>query len=79
MDEIECPKCGLLTDADSSPEEERGERTCEQCGFQFIVEVEYDPVYWTTCKTHEYQENPNHGQHACKWCGCVKPEEVSDE
>ena len=72
MDEIECPKCCLRTDVDS-PGEAEGEWTCEECGFKFIVEVEYEPTYWVTCKTHEYSPDAR-GLVSCKWCGQDPPE-----
>lgn len=56
MSDYECPKCNYQYEATGSYEDDHGEQECENCGFKFIVEVEYDPSYSTRCVTHEYSQ-----------------------
>jgi hypothetical protein len=53
---IECPKCKAETEPCGSHEDDAGERECDECGFRFVVEIEYDPSYSTSCVEHEYGE-----------------------
>jgi len=53
MSTIVCPKC----EAEHEPignSEDAGETICDECGFAFFVEIEYDPVYSTQCVDHEF-------------------------
>lgn len=54
MDTIDCPRCEHEHQPTGSHEDDYGEMTCESCGFKFEVEVDYDPVYTTSCVVHEY-------------------------
>jgi len=54
MTTIDCPKCEHEHEACGSHEDDSGEWECEECGFKFNVEIEYDPSYITTCVEHEY-------------------------
>ncbi len=54
VSDYECPKCGAGHEATGSHEDDTGERECDECGFAFIVEVEYEPEYSTSCVTHDY-------------------------
>lgn len=54
MSDYECPKCKHEHEACGSHEDDEGEQTCDQCGFKFVVMIEYDPSYSTTCVTHEW-------------------------
>lgn len=60
MDTIDCPKCEYEHIPTGSHEDDAGDFTCESCGFEFIVEVEYDPSYSTACKTHSWGEYHAH-------------------
>lgn len=51
---IECPKCEHEHEPTGSYDDDKGEFTCEECDFEFIVEVEYDPSYSSSCKTHSF-------------------------
>lgn len=54
MDTIDCPKCKHEHTPSGSHEDDAGEMECEECGFKFDVEIEYDPCYSTSCIEHEY-------------------------
>lgn len=51
---IECPKCKHEHEPCGNHEDDAGEIECQECGFQFIVEIEYEPSYSTCCLNHEY-------------------------
>lgn len=53
---IDCPKCKHEHDACGSHEEDEGKWECEECGFKFEVEIEYDPDYSTSCVEHEFDD-----------------------
>ena len=55
MDTIDCPKCEHEHNPSGSHEDDAGEMECEECGFAFRVEIEYDPAYYTQCVEHEYE------------------------
>lgn len=73
MNTIDCPKCEHEHQPSGSHDDDHGERTCDACGFTFMVEIEYDPSYCTSCVDHEYGE---FGMHAtsrgemveCRFC-----------
>ncbi len=74
-DTINCPKCEYEHDADGCHEDLVGERTCDECGFAFIVEIEYDPSYSTKCVKHEAGDVSDEeallgygGTTRCKFC-----------
>jgi transcription elongation factor Elf1 len=52
--EYNCPKCHHAHEACGSDEEDSGKKECDECGFEFIVEIEYLPVYETTCVKHDF-------------------------
>ena len=56
MDTIDCPRCEYEHEPTGSHEDDSGEMECEGCGFKFVVEIEYDPSYYTSCVEHEYGE-----------------------
>lgn len=56
MDTIDCPKCEHEHQPNGSHEDDIGKWECEACGFNFFVEIEYDPSYSTSCEKHEYGE-----------------------
>ena len=56
MSDYECPNCKTEHDATGSHEDDIGETQCDECGFWFIVDIEYDPSYSTSCKNHTYGE-----------------------
>lgn len=66
MSDYECPKCNHEYEASGSYEDDHGEQECENCGFQFIVEIEYDPSYSTRCVTHEWGEVQQIARHSGK-------------
>ncbi len=75
---IECPKCKNEYDPCGCHEDDSGEQECAECGFVFIVEIEYDPSYTSSCKTHEYgdyrwfqtRQGPVEAK-SCNHCGHV--------
>lgn len=80
---IDCPKCGHEHEPTGSHEDDAGEWICEQCEFQFWVEIDYDPYYTTACSKHEFgdygAQNTSNGPvmaRFCKHCGAceIKPE-----
>lgn len=54
MDTIDCPKCGCEHEPSGSHDDDAGEMKCEECGFAFRVEIEYDPSYSTSCVEHDW-------------------------
>ena len=56
MSDHECPKCKTEYDVTGCPDDV-GEQQCENCGFLFIVEIEYEPTYDATCVEHSYSES----------------------
>lgn len=73
MDTIDCPKCEHEHEPTGSHEDDVGEMVCENCGFKFLVEIEYEPSYFTHCVTHEYGEFGLHTTRAgelveCRFC-----------
>lgn len=84
MDTIDCPKCEHEHKPRGSHGDDSGERNCEACGFAFVVEIEYDPSYHTSCIECEWggpetiwdrMGNP-HRVVRCLHCQCV---EVCDQ
>jgi len=51
---IECPKCKHDHEPSGSHDDDHGETECQSCGFKFVVEIEYEPSYSTSCVEHEY-------------------------
>ena len=49
---IDCPRCKHAHD-DLGYQESM---TCEDCGFAFTCDVEYEPDYSTSCKEHDFGE-----------------------
>jgi len=76
MSDFECPKCGAEHEASGSHEDVAGERECDECGFMFVVEIEYDPSYSVSCVNHEWVfercGNTCHGNR-CKYCSTIEP------
>lgn len=83
-DKIECPKCSHEHTPVGTHEDDAGEFTCEECEFVFLVEIEYDPSYLSSCVVHEYEEEPrtlpgpagttgaDREYRVCKLCGHVQ-------
>lgn len=81
MSDYECPKCGATYEAVGSHEEDAGEHECEDCGFKFIVEIEYEPCYSTRCVVHEWVELERGSVFTfwqCEHCGAVDSDSVVD-
>ncbi len=53
---IECPRCKHEMQPDGIEEEDTGETQCSECDFDFYVEVDYNPIYTSTCINHEWGE-----------------------
>ena len=72
MSDYSCPKCGWEVDATGS--HDAGEHTCDQCGFEFIVKIEYNtPEYSTWCVVHDWGEMKEWGRFICRFCkNCPK-------
>lgn len=70
---IDCPKCNHEHEPTGLHEEDSGEWECGVCEFKFIVLVEYDPCYSSSCVTHEWGEwGWKHGlaeNTEGRWCG----------
>ena len=54
MDTIDCPKCEHEHQPSGSHEDDHGPWECDECGFAFEVEIDYEPSYWTSCAKHQY-------------------------
>lgn len=86
-DTYDCPKCGHEHEPNGSHDDDAGKQTCDNCGFEFIVEIEYDPSYYTRCVVHEYgepevQKQPDGtelGFRKCVHCGQCDLTEVSGD
>ena len=68
---IECPRCKTEHEPHGSDEDAR-EWTCEACGFVFLVEIEYEPIYSERCVKHEYGDwvtGDTLTYRSCNWCG----------
>ena len=71
---INCPKCEYEHAPSGSHEDDIGERTCDNCGFKFHVEIDYDPDYSTSCVKCEFNEDWKkviHRGQERKICHCV--------
>lgn len=82
MTTIDCPQCEHEHDPTGCDDEDSGEFKCEQCGFEFLVKVEYEPSYSTTCKIHKWSEIKvftssfgNFQGRICEYCQTYKIEE----
>jgi len=53
---IECPKCKEAIEPYGNHEEDAGEHECDDCGFKFIVEIDYEPSYSERCVEHKFGE-----------------------
>ena len=87
MNTIDCPKCEHEHQPSGPHEDDHGEMTCKSCGFRFVVEIEYDPSYYTSCVEHEYGEfgvyaNASGESVECRLCvhcsACQLREQVAD-
>ena len=54
MNTIDCPRCKHEHEPIVSHEEDEGKQECQECGFKFNVEIEYDPDYITSCVECDY-------------------------
>lgn len=84
MDTIDCPKCEHEHNPCGSHEDDEGEWECEECGFKFNVEIEYDPSYYTYCIEHEYGEYDMHLSRSgemvnCRFCIHCQRCEIKNE
>lgn len=68
MSDYECPKCKKEYEASGSHEDDAGDRKCDACGFRFIVTIEYEPSYDTSCVQHEFGNLETHGALTCRVC-----------
>jgi Zn ribbon nucleic-acid-binding protein len=68
MSDFECPKCKTEYEASGSHEDDSGDRKCAKCGFRFIVTIEYEPSYYTSCVKHEFGEVQQHGLFQARFC-----------
>ena len=72
MDTIECPKC--KHEHWTGGQEDSNEMACEECGFRFVVEMEYVPDYETHCVNHSWStwqvilSSPQYEFRACALC-----------
>jgi hypothetical protein len=71
MDTIDCPKCGYEHTPTGNHEDDSGEMECDGCKFRFIVDVEYDPCYYTHCKSHEWENKISAHADGTKYLQCV--------
>jgi transcription elongation factor Elf1 len=56
MTTIDCPCCEHEHAPSGDSKHDTGERTCEECGFRFVVEVAFKPAYSTRCVTHLWSD-----------------------
>lgn len=79
---IECPKCKHEHEPNGNHEDDAGEWTCDECGFKFLVEIEYEPTYSTECKEHDFGAwgnvtgYPSWRRRECTMCETAQLEEV---
>lgn len=81
MSDYECPKCRTEYEASGIHEDDAGEQQCGNCGFKFIVTIEYEPEYSTDCVEHQYGESKpvlhtNAVARFCQYCGACDPDSV---
>ena len=67
-DDVLCPKCKEPHECNGIHEDDAGDWECEKCGFHFIVEIDYEPIYSETCKIHEYGEKKAVGKWIAAFC-----------
>ena len=76
---IECPRCKHEHDPAGNHEDDSCDMECDECGFEFSVEIEYDPSYVSTCKVCEFggirTGKSGVKYRACEYCSKVKLEE----
>lgn len=89
MSDYECPKCNAEYNAEYNAsgghDDDAGEQICEECGYKFIVDIEYDPSYSTRCAEHDwtpYTSGAGLVGERCRVCGGIKgllqfPDEVN--
>ena len=53
-DTIDCPRCKHEHEPSYSHEDDSGAWVCEECGFAFDVDIEYEASYAVCCKQHDY-------------------------
>lgn len=72
MDTIDCPQREHEHTPVGSHDEDSGEMECEECGFKFIVQIDYDPSYYTSCVEHEYGPSETRASRGelveCRFC-----------
>lgn len=85
MNEIYCPKCEHAYEPTGDHETDEGETECDECGFKFIVEIEYDPTYDIRCVEHEFglTQHTHKGERAvafqvCEFCNHIRLVEECD-
>lgn len=78
-DEIECPRCGQSQGYVDDPACSEIQETCEDCGFQFMVQVEYVPEFDVSCVLHNFGEWTAHERRGktievrtCQYCSAVE-------
>lgn len=73
--EAECPKCSYENPMTGCHETDEDEYECQDCGFEFVVEIEYDPSCSTSCKACDFAEwcadesYPDNEIRQCRICG----------
>ena len=75
MSDYECPKCRAEHNASGNHDDDAGEQTCDECGYKFIVEIEYDPSYSTRCADHDWKPYTSGAGligERCEVCGTFK-------
>ena len=77
MNTIDCPKCHHTHEPIGSHEDDSGEHECEECGFNFTVEIEYDPDYITSCVECDHSTSPimeggGVKFQLCRYCESIK-------
>lgn len=64
MSDYYCPRCQSEYEACGLKDQDAGEHMCVDCGFKFIVIIEYEPIFDTVCVEHEFNESGR-----CEHCG----------
>ena len=78
---IECPKCHCEHEPMGMHDEDAGEWECENCGFVFVVEIDYDLIYDSECVNHKFptefeKHNEQYEKRHCEYCGKCELKEI---
>ena len=80
--DYECPKCKTEYNAVGCYDDDNGEHDCDECGFKFVVSIEYEPEYSASCVTCEFGDKEKigtrHFARQCIHCGAVDLDSIRE-